>query len=181
VIRWVGDVEKEIGQEVGCLDVDYVDRVAWPGRDRDVHPSKKQEQVAEAFQVWGKNNGRWVFSACQATNQKKYGKKELTSGPLTTDDCGWSLGKMQIADTVISLNYIGEGKRQLKPFVAKCRYGRDLVSLAAFQTQFPVGRLCAIPASLFQPSPTDVDDRKPIDTPFASKAKRALKCEELPF
>jgi replicative DNA helicase len=135
IIQWVDASEQRTGRKMSVVVIDYADKLTVGGKN-DRSRYIDAEEVYEKLRWWARDTNRWLFTASQATRRTKDKKGKN----LDTDDASDSLGKMRVADVVVSLNAIKD-TNDFKMYVAKWRKSKRGQVIGPFHHGFDCQRL----------------------------------------
>jgi len=138
IIEAVRAVEKETGEPVDVVIVDYMDKVK-PAKGKVADPSNTYAamgDVYETIRVWGERERKWTWTASQSQRQKTGKRSKLDMG-----DVADSMEKVRAADIIITLNPEDDAYTQVSFFVAKNRLGPSRKSVGPIATDFAHGRI----------------------------------------
>ena len=137
---WVKSVEEEWGETMHLIVVDYADKLGakTAGRREEDNSYKHGESVYEDLRIWVEGEKRWLWTASQGKrNTEKKGKK------LDLDDIADSMGKVRVADLVITLNPSPDAE-QMTFFIAANRLGKSRQTVGPLPTDFGVARIAPV-------------------------------------
>lgn len=132
---WVARCEDTLGEKVGCVIVDYADKMHDPkvkgDNDyvamRNVYEGLRRD-IAVASQVW-------VWTASQASRPSKESAKRIDIQNVAD-----SMHKVRTSDLVLTLNFREDGE-QMMFFVAKNRHGKGRFQVGPVPTDFARARI----------------------------------------
>lgn len=141
--KLIDQVEQESGEAVEFLAVDYLDRLAAPGKRGKGRNELSTYATGEIVTTMLRDEitlprNLWTHTASAAKGQS--GGKKSVKG---TDDGADSMHKSRISDNVITLNVteVAGGERQMLLKLAKHRTGSAGMTVGPFPTDFAVGSL----------------------------------------
>ena len=138
VQKWVGDIEQRAGQPVTVVVVDYGDKLRPTGKSSEREPEyAAMNRVYEGFRIWVEQAQKWGWTASQAQRNTK--RKKVVS----LDDVADSMGKVRVADLVITLN-VPEDQSEVVFLVGKNRLGPAGSRVGPLPTEFAMGRMVPV-------------------------------------
>lgn len=147
VINLVRDIEKEIGEPVDVLVIDYMDKIK-PVKMKAIEHSNTYAamgDVYETIRVWGEREQKWIYTASQSQRQKSGKRSKLDIGDIAD-----SMEKVRAADQIITINPEDEEFALINLFVAKNRRGVSRKTVGPIQTDFAHGRIVVAHPSQYQ-------------------------------
>lgn len=132
ITDWVVDVEKEHGEKVTVLVVDYADKCIAP-RKSDESSYVTGKLVYEGFRLWAHESRRWFWTASAAKGRED--KKGKRLGQADTAD---SINKVRVADLWITINPSDAG---MSYFFAKNRLGKADMTVGPIPSDFECARI----------------------------------------
>ncbi len=133
IVDWVEECEELEGRKMDCLYVDYIDKLR--GRNPKDNEYITQGAQTEEFRVWCEDNGRWGFTASQATMKGRDIRKRIQ-----ISDVRDSSRKVDVADLVVTLTKDPSGE-QIEYFVGKNRYGPADIAVGPLPHAWEYGRM----------------------------------------
>jgi hypothetical protein len=100
------------------------------------------DHVYEALRTYGEDKGKWVWTASQSTRGNPKRKT------LDLDDVADSLGKVRVADNIITIN-TSLDQAEVSFLVAKCRHGQGREKTQTLPTDFPTARIAPVTPTLY--------------------------------
>jgi len=140
IVEWTARCEDYLGEPVGCVVIDYADKMHDPKvrQDDDYHAMRN---VYEGLRVRVAHQpGRWAWTASQATRPANDREKRL--GLHHASD---SHHKGRVSDVVLTLNVRDDGLQMLI-FCAKNRTGRANFQVGPLPTDFDRARIVPAPS-----------------------------------
>ena len=132
---WAKMVEDASGRKMDVLVVDYADKLTarLKGKKRDDgNVYTTMELVYEGLRLHAEKNKSWAWTASQQGRKKKdQGKNRVAD----LDDVADSMGKVRVADLVITLNG-REESTQMEWFIAKNRTGKSRIKVGPLPVDF---------------------------------------------
>lgn len=138
----VKEYEREIGDFVHVVIVDYADKLSTTGKgtqDKDGSTYHSAGDIYEDYRIWMEDEGRWGWTASQSGRAKDKGSRMLD-----VDDVSDSMNKVRVGDLVLTLNQRDD---QIIILVAKNRHGEGKQKVGPLPTAYEMGRLSALVAS----------------------------------
>jgi len=148
VIDWVKAAEDSEGRQMDLLVVDYADKlttrlaVGKKKKGEDHNPYTTFELVYEGLRIHAEQRKTWTWTASQAGRKSKKDKQRVTD----LDDVADSMGKVRVADLVITLNARDDGA-SLEWYVAKNRTGKSRIKVGPLPVDFTCGSMTVRPRS----------------------------------
>jgi hypothetical protein len=135
VVAWVGEVEREWGDDMHVLIVDYADKLKSPRRSEVDDEYKGAGTVYEGLRLWANDNERWCWTASQAKGGK--GKNNTC---IDVDELADSQNKGRVGDLVLTANPRDGAEVELDYFVAKHREGKSRFKAGPLPHDWAYGR-----------------------------------------
>lgn len=148
VIDWVKQVEDHEGRKMDLLIVDYADKLTvrlkstggkGAGKAPD-NPYTTFELVYEGLRIHAADRKTWTWTASQSGRKSAKDKKRVTD----LDDVSDSMGKVRVADLVITLNSRDDGA-SIEWYVAKNRTGKSRIKVGPLPVDFACGSMTIRP------------------------------------
>ena len=142
LLEWVKRCEDDLGEPIGCLCVDYADKLFDPRFKGD------NEYMAMRYVYEGLRRDiavakkLWLWTGSQAGRRGDGKQKRIDLGDVSD-----SMHKVRVADLVVSLNVNPEGG-DMTFFVAKNRTGKSRMQAGPIPTDFARGRIVPVTREL---------------------------------
>ena len=148
--EWVKQCEDAAGRPLDLLVVDYADKLTYPLKGKDQgNTYRVMEMVYESLRVFASERKFWTWTASQSTSRESRNSKSQSKSRLDLEHVADSVGKVRVADLVLTLNVREEGTEMMY-YVAKNRTGRSRLSIGPLPTEFACG--CVYPMPPVSPS-----------------------------
>ncbi len=137
IIAAVRDIEKETGETVDVVVVDYMDKVR-PVAVKKIDQSNTYAAMGDVYEtvrVWGESEGKWTITASQSQRQKSGKRSKLDMGDIAD-----SMEKIRASDQIITINPEDDEYTLVSLFVAKNRRGVSRKTVGPIETDFAHGR-----------------------------------------
>jgi hypothetical protein len=146
IAQAVDDMEQKEGDRVDVVIVDYADKLR---PNKSVHKDDKGYlacgDVYESLRLYAEETKRWVWTATQATREKK-------RKVLEVEDMSDSFEKARVADLIVTINPEPLDRTQIKWGVPKFRHGEDHLLLGPLPSDYACARVALVDDKLY-PTP----------------------------
>lgn len=143
VTDWVKQAEDVEGRRMDLLIVDYADKLTTRlkgGSKTQDNQYTTMELVYEGLRIHADERKAWTWTASQAGRKNKKDKNRVTD----LDDVADSMGKVRVADLVLTLNVRDEGAT-MEWYVAKNRTGKSRIKVGPLPVDFASGAMTVRP------------------------------------
>lgn len=149
LFEWVKQCEEDIGRPMDLLICDYADKIALPKKygEKDSGQYKGMEIIYESLRTFVAERKMWGWTASQGTRPSKDQKKKIDLEHVSD-----SMGKVRVADLVISLNVRGDEGEEMMLWIAKNRTGQSRRQIGPLPTDFACGLVAPLTRPMLQDS-----------------------------
>lgn len=160
LFEWVKQCEEDVERPMDLLICDYADKIALPKKygEKDSGQYKGMEIIYESLRTFVMERKIWGWTASQGTRPSKDQKKKIDLEHVSD-----SMGKVRVADLVISLNVRGDEAEEMMLWIAKNRTGQSRRQIGPLPTGFACGLVAPLTRPM-QPAKDQVAAWSPVET-----------------